>query len=270
MTIDILICTINEGIDKVPFVLMPPMEGVRYVICMQYTDEKALDKVPMKVMTRKDVKLYIHESKGLSRNRNFAFDWTEADITVIADDDNRYRPEYIEHIRNTYTKHPEAEIVCFAAESYDGMPMKKYPQQQMTYAEAVECGYYPTSMEMTMRTECIKKYGLRFNENFGLGSELLCAGEEDVFMKDAVDKGLNTIFVPEVIVQSDPITTGLKFLDNKKLQLTKGATFRYLYGRNNAIWRTAKEAAWWMLHKGANPIPIIINMMNGIRLKVKG
>lgn len=260
--LDILICTINEGIQRVPSVLMPPQEGVRYVVCMQYTDEEALDKVPMKLMMRKDVKFYVHEGKGLSKNRNFAFDWAEADIVVIADDDNRYKPEYIERIRKAYEENPDADIICFAAESYEGKPMKRYPKEKMSYAEAFKQGYYPTSMEMTMR----RRVGVKFNENFGLGSKHLCAGEEAVFMKDAIDKGYKALFVPEVIVDTRYETTGGNFLSDKKMQISKGATFRYLFGKQSAIIRSIKESLSYFVKKGCNPIPIFGNMLRGINL----
>lgn len=269
MKIDILICTLNEGIRGVPSVLLSPMDGVRYVVCMQYNNEEALDSVPMKMMVRKDAKLYVHESIGLSKNRNFALDWAEADVCVVADDDNRYKEEYIDTIRKAYEEHPEADIICFESESYEGVPAKKYPQSVMPYQEARKHGYYPSSVEMTFRTSSIKSNGIRFNENFGLGSPLLCAGEEDVFLKDAEDKGLNILFIPKVIVQTTADNTGLHFLENKKLQITKGATFQYLYGTPNTIWRSIKESIWWMLHKGANPFGIFMNMMKGMKICCK-
>jgi len=260
MNIDILICTINEGIQRVPSVLMEPMEGVRYVVCMQYTEEEALELVPMDIMKRKDVKLYIHEGKGLSRNRNFAFDWAEADILVIADDDNRYSPEYIERIRDAYKQNPDADIICFAAESYDGRQMKDYPKEKMSYTEAFKQGYYPTSMEITMR----KGVDVKFDERFGLGSDKLCAGEEAVFMKDCIDRGYEALFIPQVIVQSRYETTGSNFIENKQMQISKGATFAYLFGKNEAIYRSIKEGLWYMVHKGANPLVIIKNMVKGV------
>lgn len=255
MTIDILICTLNEGIQRVPSVLMPPIEGVRYVVCMQYTDEDALDKVPMKLMMRKDVKFYVHESKGLCKNRNFALDWAEADICVIADDDNRYKPEYIERIRKAYEDHPEADIITFQAETLEGKPLHKYPAE------------YVSSVEMTFRTSSIKKHGLSFNEDFGIGGNKYCAGEEDIFLHDAKAKGLNIKYVPCTIVQTPAVTTGSHFVDTPLLQQTKGAVFVYRFGKANALYRTMKEGAWWMLHKGANPFPIIINMLKGIYAK---
>lgn len=242
------------------------MDGVGYVVSMQYTDEKALEQIPDEIKTRKDVKLHLLKGKGLSKNRNAALDLAEADILVIADDDNRYKPEYIDRIRKAYSEHKDAGIICFAAESYEGKPMKWYPAKAMPFDDAFSSGYYPASIEITMRNVNVKRVGVRFNEHFGLGSEQLCAGEEDVFLKDAKGKGIGILFVPSVIVQSDPQTTGINFIGNEKMQLTKGATFNYIFGRKNAIYRSLKEGLWWMVHRGANPVPIIRNMIKGVYL----
>ena len=123
---------------------------------------------------------------------------------------------------------------------------------------------YVCSVEITFRRESVLKHGIKFDERFGLGSPLLCAGEEDVFMADARRAGLTIRNVPKVIVRTPGSTTSAKFIGNKKLQITKGATFRYIYGTGSAVWRSFKEAGWYLLHKGANPFPILHNMLKGI------
>lgn len=260
ITLDILICTIDEGIEKVPAVLMPPMGGVGYVVSMQYTATEKKELVPQTLREREDVEVVFLEGKGLSRNRNHALEHAKGEVVVIADDDNRYEERFIRNIVETYEEHPEADVICFAAECYEGKPMKTYPKDEMTFKEAFQQGYYPTSMEMTMRRE-VKT---RFDERFGLGSKRLCAGEEDVFLKDALDKGYQVLFVPKVIVRSRFETTGSHFIGNPKLQRSKGATFKYLFGTPEAVWRTVKEAGWWLVHRGANPFPILLNMLKGM------
>lgn len=260
MTVDILICTIDEGVLRVPEVLMEPCEGIGYVVSMQYTDESYLSMVPDVIRERKDVILSCVPGRGLSVNRNNALSLSEADIRVIADDDNRYERSFIDRIVSAYAVRPDADVVCFAAESYDGRLMKSYPSVPMTYGEAFSRGYYPTSMEMTMR----RRVDVRFDSRFGLGSERLCAGEEDVFMKDVCDAGFNALFVPEVIVRSRFHTTGCDFLTNECLQVTKGATFRYIFGVREAIWRSVKEACYHLVYSHVNPFSIFCNMMKGI------
>ena len=248
MTLDILICTIDKGIEKVPGMLMPPMDGVKYVVSMQWTDERWKERVPKMLEEREDVKLTFLEGKGLSKNRNHAIECATGDVVVIADDDNRYTAEFVQTIFEAYKEHPEADVIHFQALCMEGTYLHPYPAD------------YVSSVEMTFRRE-VK---VRFDERFGLGSEKLCAGEEQVWMKDARVAGDQILYVPKPIVMTPAGTTGRQFLRNKKLQMSKGATFKYVYGTSNAIWRTMKEARWWMVHRGTNPLPILYNMLKGM------
>lgn len=260
MTLDVLICTIDEGILRVPKVLLPPAEGIRWVVSMQYTDRRFVDMVPTELTSRPDLTLTLLEGRGLSRNRNNAMSKATGDILLLADDDCRYTAEALQTVIRTYELMANADIICFAAKTYEGMPMKTYPGNAMSYQLAVKQGYYPSSIEISMKAGL----GLLFDERFGLGSELLCAGEEDVLMKDALDSGYKAIFMPRYIVESNATTTGTHFIGNARLQCTKGATFRYVFGLSDAIWRTLKEAGWWFIHRKANPLPILYNMLRGI------
>lgn len=250
VTLSILICTINTGIIKVPSVLMPPRSDVNYVVSMQYTEEQVLQIIPEELTSRDDVTITTLEGRGLSRNRNNAIAHATGDICLIADDDNRYTSEHIDIILNAYKEYPEADIIHFQAETLKGKPLHPYPAD------------FVSSVELTFR----RNIDIMFDERFGLGSKRLCAGEEQVFMKDARTKGCNIMYVPKAIVQTRNCTTGTNFLHNTKMQITKGATFRYVYGTVNAIWRSIKEAGWYLVHKGANPFPIIYNMIRGVYL----
>lgn len=267
MTIDILICTIDDGIGSVGQVLMPLMSEVRYVVSMQHT--RPLEEVTEwgsaldALRQRDDVTVLTLEGRGLSRNRNHALSAATADILVIADDDCRYVPQMIDRIRKTYAAHPEADVVCFEAESYDGLPMKHYPATVMDYNTAQLHGYFPTSMELTLRRTAWAKSGTDFNEHFGLGAELP-AGEEEVWLCDMLRGGCRVLFVPEVITRTDPVTTGDRFLTDSRLLVTKGAVFRHCYGMADALWRTLKEGGHHLLYHHVNPLPIWHNMLRGL------
>ena len=258
-TVNILISTIGQRISQVPAVLMPQQEGVSYVISHQ-TDGS--HTVPSSLTDRPDVLLSTVSGHGLSRNRNNTLRHANADICIIADDDCRYTRQRILQVRQAYADHPEADIICFASEGYNGHPKQQYPAVSMTYPKAVKAGYYISSVELTVRRRSVVGR-ICFNPHFGLGSPQLCAGEEDVFMADALRQGLTTLFIPQTIVQTAPGTTGQAFLTNPQLQLTKGATFRHCYGMAGALWRTLKEAGWWLIHRHANPFPILYRMIKG-------
>ena len=248
LTLDILICTIGDGLLKVPDMLLPERDGVRYVISVQ----QAGKNTPSLLKSRKDVTIDKIDGAGLSRNRNNAIRIATSDICLIADDDNRYLPEYIDNILKSWQDSPDADIITFQAENYQGEPLHPYPAP------------YISSVEITFRRSAIIEKGLKFDERFGIGGQLFCAGEEDVFMADARRAGLNILYMPTVIVRTQAATTGSKLIGNRKLQVTKGATFRYVYGTNSAIWRSFKESGWYLFHKGSNPFPIFFNMIRGI------
>lgn len=264
LTINILICTIGERINRVPNVLLPPREGVDYIVSHQTDGSHA---VPQELTTRSDVTLSAIAGRGLSANRNNAIALASADICVIADDDCLYDEQHLKNIADAYDKYPDADIICFTAQDYNSQPLRHYPTEDMPYLHAVAQGYFPTSFLITFRRESVAGK-IPFNTNFGLGSDLLCAGEEDVFIADALRAGLDIMYVNKVIVRSDPDTTGTHFLTDKQLQITKGATFHHCYGYANAVWRSVKEAGWWFVHRRANPFPIFCRMFKGISLRL--
>lgn len=265
MTLDILICTIDHGIFSVPGVLLQPKEGVCYIVSMQYTDEKYLDDIPPELKNRDDVRVITLQGRGLTRNRNNALDASTADIVLIADDDERILPESIEIIRRAYEEHPEVDIALFKLNDIEDRPFKTYPDTDscLTYFDACEQGYYPSSLEITMRGKVVGQ-GLRFNEHFGIGGQFAC-GEEDILLCDAERMDLSVAFFPEVIAQTIAGSTGTKFLTNIGVQRAKGAVFRYCYGKWGALWRITKETVYYLIHKGKNPFPLFHHMYQGIR-----
>ena len=72
-------------------------------------------------------------------------------------------------------------------EPLDAAPVKPYAAYAHPYEKRPR-GMYPTSPELTLRVAAVKGK-LFFNELFGLGSECLPCGEEDVFLHDAVQAG---------------------------------------------------------------------------------
>lgn len=265
MTLDILICTIDHGIHSVPGVLLQPAEGVRYVVSMQYTDEKYLKEIPLSLKEREDVLVTTLAGSGLTKNRNHALDASTADVVLIADDDERILPEAIETIRRTYETHPEVDIALFRLNDIDDRPFKNYPvtDEPLSYHDACELGYYPSSLEITIRDKVVQQ-GIRFNEHFGLGGFFPC-GEEDVLLCDAEKRCFNVSFFPDVIAQTIAGSTGAKFLTDSGVQRAKGAVFRYCYGKWSAVWRIAKETAYYLIHKGQNPFPLFYHLYQGIR-----
>lgn len=263
MILSILICTLNEGILAVPQILLAERKDVNYVISFQYTDSKFLLQIPELLYQRKDVSVCILQGKGLSVNRNNALANATGDIALIADDDVRYKDEYLDTILDTFRNHSDVDVALFRAKTYEGEWLKQYPNYSYNYKNAPK-GTYPCSWEMTMRKE-VYDQEVRFDKRFGLGADFLSCGEEDVFMKDALAKGLNIVYFPKAIVETDCNTTGLKFLINKRVQRSKGAVFFYCFGFWNALFCCVKEALYHAIYSHANPFILFKNMYDGIK-----
>lgn len=282
VTLDILICTIDERVASVPQMLLPAQAGVRWVVSMQYTDERFLQQIPTILRERADVNLLLLQGRGLSRNRNNALNFVRQTLTqrptstnaegttqrhyaLISDDDVRYTPSRLQQLLKCLDNNPHTDVALFKTITTDGTTLKNYPHRTMTFREAMAVRrYYPTSFEIVLGKEAIKR--LHFDERFGLGSPDLPCGEEDVLMHNALQAGLDIRFFPLVLAQTDPATTGTRFLTDIAVQRAKGAVFAYTLPRARAYYAIAKEALHHLIYNRANPFPLLRHMHQGATL----
>lgn len=227
MKLDILICTYNERISRIPDMLLPFRRDVSYIVSMQYTDPAFLDHIPDVLRQRPDVRVILLEGKGLSRNRNHCLDASSADIALIADDDCRYREEYIDRIFATFKESPHTDVALFRINGEGRVSTKRYPATVCPYEKRPK-GYAPSSIEITFRPDRLR--AIRFDEHFGLGSDFLLCGEEEVWIHDAMKAGLRVCFFPCDIVDYPYESTGLRTYSDKGVMRAKGAVNYHIYG----------------------------------------
>lgn len=200
MIIEILISTIDAGINKIFEILLPFRTDVKYLVSHQYTDEKYLP-IPNHLI-RKDVLVSQIPGKGLTKSRNNAIRLATGDVCVIADDDVRYTNEYFNTVIDTYNNHTY-EVVCFKiSKSVEVNELnedyKFYPNTALKINQLSD--HSPSSIEITFRLDSVRKSKVFFDERFGLGSWLI-GGEENLFIYDSINEGLNVWFVPKYIVK---------------------------------------------------------------------
>ena len=215
MKLNILISTHNEKIANVPLLLLPERKDVSYVVSFQYTDDSMLALIPEE-FKREDIKFAPVQTIGLCKNRNNALLYADGDIALIADDDVKYTNEYIDTIIDTFANNPQTDVALFKIKTRDeDPPMKRYPISKGRYK--VVKGYYPSSVEMAFRLSQVKDK-VSFDERFGLGSEYLNSGEEEVFIKDCINSSLQVDFFPHYIVEHPYTSTGKKYLTPTSLR----------------------------------------------------
>jgi glycosyltransferase involved in cell wall biosynthesis len=227
MKLNILISTMDERINNVYKILLPPKSDVTYIISHQYLDEK-YNYTPENLF-RDDVFIFKYKGKGLSKNRNNALKHSDGDIILIADDDVRFLPDSFEIIEKSYLDNPGMDLICFKIMTPENEgEYKAYPENPYPLKEQFQ--HFISSIEITFRTARIKEADLRFDDRFGLGS-FLGWGEEKVFITDAIKKKMNVWYIPQYIVihpKESTINTLNKY--NRKRVFYKGGIEARKYG----------------------------------------
>lgn len=276
MTVEFLVCTIDQGIWKLSDLLMPPLPEVSYLVSWQHSLEKGggMDTppfaaegddatgmgIPPFLAEREDVRVVELQGRGLSRNRNNALRHAKGDLLVIADDDCRYTPECIDRIRQAFARHPGAAIIQFQGVTPEGDYMRKYPEQPYEYRTRPRFAFV-SSWEMVLNRHA----GLpQFDERFGLGAYLSC-GEEDVFVHQTSELGLQVYYEPCILVTTPGGTTGTRFAVSSGVRRAKGGVLAVMHGPIGATLRCLKFAANFPGVGVAKRMRFFYEMLKGIK-----
>lgn len=250
MKLQVLICTYGkDGINRVAKSMHPRIDGVEYLVSWQADKEYPLPEA----LVRDDFLIIRSATKGLAVNRNIALSKASAPILLISDDDVDYTENGLNAVISAFQDHPEADIITFCYESTHSS--KYYPSRSCNLKKCPK-GYYVSSIEIAFRRHAVQKK-IWFNENFGIGATFP-SGEEDVFLKDCLDKGLKGIFLPITIASHDGTTTSEKNLMLASRPETKGAVFIRLFPWSWSIRMLAhakRELPLW--RKGIVPSPLL-------------
>lgn len=213
MTFQILIATMHEKFFKNNIAI--PAD---YLVINQYQETKP------NLISKHN--LFSFKEKGLSRSRNHALELTQADIVLISDDDIHYLSSVEETITTAFKTHPEADIITFQIETPEGTPFRNYAAKPFWHTKKSILSV--CSVEIAMRIQSIHNKDLRFDEQFGLGTNFP-SGEENIFLTDALKKGLKILFIPHPIVIHPQGSSGSSY-DILAVTQAKGALFYRIFG----------------------------------------
>lgn len=241
LKIDILICTFNARIVRIPDMLMVPSERVHYVVSFQYTDDSYLSKIPKALTERNDVTVVTLKGEGLSANRNNALKYATSDLVYLVDDDTRFLSDSLATIFTVFESYPEGvDIALFQAQTYAGRDLRDYTAEEgpcTTFSELLPV----LTLEMVCRREKVQGK-LTFDPRFGLGAEQLTCYEEQIFLDDARRCGLNICYFALPIVQTSALYVPRMIYVDSKVQRSYGALLYHVYG-----WRAYVRAFFFAL-----------------------
>ena len=220
MKLEVLISTIDAGIEKIKDVLLPHRPDVKYIVVHQYQYDRY--KYIPKELLRDDVLVSHIPGKGVTKSRNNAIRLTDADIGLFSDDDVTYTNEYFDNVISVFKGNPGLDVAVFKIKTPDGEPeYKNYPE------EAFKLEKLPFSVgtiEIAFQVKKVKEKNLQFDERFGAGQPLLIGSDESIFVLDCIKAGLNVWFYP-IYAVNHPYESTAKLLPKyhkKKVSVTGG------------------------------------------------
>jgi glycosyltransferase involved in cell wall biosynthesis len=186
--VQVLISTMNR---ENPIELAKQMRVNSFVIINQITKKIGVPKDIYSI----NYKIISVMGRGLSRSRNKALLNSDTDICVLADDDMDYVAEYESIIANGYKKYPDADIIAFFVDSDDERQLKKKLKEgRLNLFKTMKIA----SWNITFRRINIIESGIKFDENFGTGTNNYM-GEENILLFDCYKKGLKIYYIPTKI-----------------------------------------------------------------------
>ncbi len=178
-----------------------------------------------------NIKMISINGIGTSLSRNLAIENASGDISIIADDDIKYVPDYRDIVERAFDNNPEADIITFQIATPDMKPFKaNYLEHEQWHnlRTALKCA----SIEIAFRTKKIKESGLRLNMEFGLGSRYRIH-DDVIFVSDAIKMGLKVKYMPIPIVIHPEESSGTVFNDFHIR--SKGAALYHIFGAKSYI-----------------------------------
>ena len=175
------------------------------------------------VSNKSNIRVVNSLDKGISNSRNLALKHAVGNVVLFADDDVVYQKNFDKVILNAHKKYLEADIITFQLTDFEGNYFRKYSTNVKHNKKSIG---QVNSVVISSKLEKIKN--LSFDTNFGLGAAFE-TGEENLYLQKALNKGLDLIFVPKVILKH-PVYSSGKDDANNKLIYARGAYCYKKYG----------------------------------------
>ena len=217
--VSVLISTANDRISKIPKFRS---DNINCIIVHQIYE-------PIEVQGREipnDFKYKKLEFPGLSKSRNVAIDLCDTAYAYIMDDDVKFYPEKIQDVVALMERDAVDVATCQFCYETRGLPAR---YKKESYDHDLISAAKVASIEICVNVESIRSKRIRFDERFGLGSELP-SGEEYIFLADCIKNGLRVRYYPILIGQHPDFVSGADFYTDFKKIMAKREMIKRVWG----------------------------------------
>ena len=175
------------------------------------------------------VKMITTPTRGVGLNRNLALLAAEGDILLMADDDVVYREDMPQQVLAAFEENPQADVIVFSLElTKNGQVFdhRRDTHRRLHTWNAMKVG----ACRVAMRKAALDRANIRFHQCFGGGCPF-SAGEDSLFVKSCLDKGLRVYAHPYVLGECRKDTSSWFVGYNEKYFYDKGVLVRQLFPR---------------------------------------
>ena len=145
------------------------------------------------------VQLVSTADRGVGRNRNKALLFASGEYLLCSDQDMVYVDGYADIVENAFKKCPKADIIVFRLKYLNRFTPQKKETKKFRRVYLWNCMRYGTA-RVAMRKGAIDKSCLSFSTLYGGGAKF-SSGEDSLFIRDAMRKGLKMYTCPIVIAE---------------------------------------------------------------------
>lgn len=135
----------------------------------------------------KKIRMISTPTRGSGTSRNLGLLNSNADIIVIADDDEVLEDGYKENILEEFSKNPSVDFFIFRTMIYqdDKVITKVKEEKDLALSNSLRYG----SVHFVFKREEVVKHNISFSTFFGAGTEN-GSGEDSLFIRDSFKAGL--------------------------------------------------------------------------------
>lgn len=173
-----------------------------------------------KYIDNKRVRMISTNERGVGKNRNLALLFSKGEICLLGDEDIVYVDDYEQIVQAAFESLPTADIIVFNIETLG----KKVKRRQNTKIKRVREHNFLNygAVRIVFRRESVVRNNIWFSLRFG-GGAIYGAGEDSLFLRDSLRKGLRVYTYPVKIAYVKQETSSWFNGYNKKYLFDKGA-----------------------------------------------
>ena len=253
MALELLI----SALKKDPAELIAKMNIECPAVLVNQCDEEGVTEMTLNSQT---VKVISMKERGVGLSRNTCLQNASEEFVLFADDDIVYESGYATKVEEAFKRLPDADILLFNVNVNE--ERRTYWNTEEKRVGKTGIGRYPAYSIAARRDKLIKS-GVLFSLLFGGGARF-SNGEDSLFLKDCLQKGLILYSVTDVIGTEEAGDSTWFFGFTEKFFYDRGVLFAFLYPHTAILWafrfvflksniskeEVGKKTAWRKIREG--------------------